>query len=171
MRAMTGFLCLRAAVAGLAWLIAIAAPGCGSAETDLTQRLEMTDVTTGWYDAGIVEGNKNKLVPTVSFKLRNRGADEVTTVQLNAVFRRKGEQEEWGSAFVWAIRSNGLSPGLSTQPIVLRSQLGYTGEQPRAEILSHSQFVDARVEVFGKQGSANYVKLGAYDIKRQLLTR
>ena len=32
-------------------------------------------------------------------------------------------------------------------------------------------FIDAKVEVFGKHGSATWVKLGDFRIDRQLLTR
>jgi hypothetical protein len=37
-------------------------------------------------------------------------------------------------------------------------------------MLQNSQFVDARVEIFGKQGSRTWVKLGEYPIDRKLLT-
>jgi hypothetical protein len=37
-------------------------------------------------------------------------------------------------------------------------------------MLSHSQFRDAKVEVFGKHGSAQWVRLGEYPIERRLLT-
>ena len=37
------------------------------------EALEVTDVSTGWYDAGVVDG-KNKLVPSLTFRLRNKGA-------------------------------------------------------------------------------------------------
>ena len=40
---------------------------CGS-RVDLKAALQVTDVSTGWYDAGVVDG-KNKLVPRVSFRL------------------------------------------------------------------------------------------------------
>ncbi len=35
----------------------------------------------------------------------------------------------------------------------MRSTLGYTGEQPRMQMLQNKEFVDARVEIFLKQGS------------------
>ena len=39
---------------------------CG-APVDLKQSLQVTDVSSGWFDAGIQNG-KNKLVPTVTFR-------------------------------------------------------------------------------------------------------
>lgn len=152
---------------GAALALAVA---CGGASVDITQALQVTDVTTGWFDAGIVEGKKNKLVPTISFRLKNAAPIDIDTVQINGVFRRVGEEDEWGSAFVRAIGSDGLAPGSSTSPVVLRSHLGYTGEQPRVEMLQHSEFRDARVELFVKHGSAQWVKLTELRIERQLVT-
>ncbi len=146
--------------------------GC-SEPVDLQQALEVTDVTTGWYDAGIVkdpEGTKNKLVPTISFRLKNKGDKRVSGVQINAIFRRIGEEEEWGSAWVRGIGSEGLAPGETSEPLVLRAQLGYLGLQPRHEMLQNKEFIDARVEVFGKHGPAQWVKILDQPIERLLLT-
>ena len=155
--------------AALLFLVAIA--GCRSTPVDLQKQVEIVDVTTGWFDAGIVEGNKNKLVPTISFKLKNNSAEKLAGVQINAVFRRIGEEEEWGAVFARATGPEGLESGATTPAIVLRSELGYTGEQPRSQLLQHTQFQDARIEIFAKYGSAQFVKMGDFDIKRQLLTR
>jgi len=132
--------------------------------------LEPVDVITGWFDAGIVNG-KNKLVPNVSLKLRNKSAEPVRSVQVNAIFRRVGEAEMWGEHFGWAVERSGLAPGESTKEIVMQSALGYTGDQPRLQMLQNSQFVDAKVELFLKQGAGSWEKLAEYPIQRQLLTR
>ena len=113
----------------------------------------MTDVVTGYYDSGIV-GGKNKLVPSVSFQVKNTAAATVRSVQLNAVFRVIGDQQGLGSAFVRGIDASGLAPGASTPAYVLRSSLGYTGEQPRSEMLQHKEFHDVQVQVFAKQAGA-----------------
>jgi hypothetical protein len=154
----------------VAALAGAASAGCRSAVDPVTT-LEPVDVVTGWFDAGIVEGGKNKLVPSVSLKLRNKSGDAVRSVQINAVFRRVGEMEMWGEHFGWAVQREGLAPGEVTNALVLQSQLGYTGEQPRLQLLQNSQFVDAKVELFLKQGSQVWSKLAEYPIQRQLLTR
>ena len=152
------------------WLLpALLALGCG-ADVDVRKALQVADVTTGWLDAGIVQG-KNKLVPTISFRLQNVSDTSINVVQINGVFKRMQEEDEWGTVFTRVIGSEGVEPGGATAPIVLRSQLGYTGEQPRTEILQHSQFIDARVQLFAKHGSAAWVKLAEYPIERQLLTQ
>jgi hypothetical protein len=159
------------ALVGLSVVLAAAgAPACRQT-IDPIAALEPTDVVTGWFDAGIVEGRKNKLVPSISLKLRNKASSPVRSIQVNAIFRRVGETEAWGEHFGWAVPREPLEPGASTGDIVMRSALGYTGEQPRLQLLQNSQFVDARVEVFLKQGSQTWAKLAEYPIQRQLLTR
>ena len=149
-------------------LIAVLVSACRSIEVE--NAVQVTDVQTGWYDAGLVEGQKNKLVPSISLRLENIAGEEVDSVQINAIFRRVGEQEAWGEHFVIAIPREGLAPGAKTNPIVLRSNLGYTGTQSRLQMLQNREFVDAKVEIYGKSGSRTWVKLAEHQIGRQLLT-
>jgi len=155
--------------ASLIVLLALVASGC-SRTVDIQKTLAVTDVHTGWFDAGIING-QNKLVPSISLKLQNKDAGDVAGVQLNAIFHRTGEDDAWGEHYAQAIDRNGLAPGATTQPIVLRSPLGYTGSEPRLQMLQNAQFVDARVDIFGKQGRGGWVKIGQYTIDRQLLTQ
>ena len=39
------------------------------------------------------------------------------------------------------------------------------------QMLRNAEFVDARVDIFAKHGSHTWVKIGEYNIDRQLLTR
>ena len=143
---------------------------CGS-NVNLRTSATLTEVTTGWYDAGITEDGKNKLVPSVSLRIRNTGPSTIGSTQLNLIFKRTIDQEEWTTSFVRAIGTEGLAPGATSAPIVVRAQQGYTGTQARLTMLQNSQFVDFKVEVFGKHGSAAWAKLGEYPIDRQLLTQ
>ena len=149
-------------------LLGLLVSGCRNIEVEKAVRI--TDVQTGWYDAGIVEGQKNKLVPSISLRLENITKQAVESVQINAIFRRIGEQEAWGEHYVMAIPREGLAPGAKTRPIVLRSNLGYTGTQSRLQMLQNREFVDAKVEIYGKSGSRTWVKLGEQQIGRELLT-
>jgi hypothetical protein len=146
------------------------ASGCARNRVDVRQALQVVDVVTGWYDAGIVNG-KNKLVPTITFRVKNIGPAPFRYVQLNSVFRLIGDPQELGSALVKGIGSDGLAPGATSEEFVMRSALGYTGEQPRHELLQHKAFRDAKVELFAKHGSEQWVRIGEYTIARQLLTR
>jgi hypothetical protein len=150
--------------------VLVASLGCNRG-VDPTKALVPFDVVTGWYDAGIVEGNLNKLVPSISLKLRNASGRPLRSVQINAIFKRVNEAEMWGEHFGWAVQRDALPPGGATRDLVLRSGLGYTGEQPRLQMLQNKEFVDARVEIFLKQGSRVWAKLAEFPIERQLLTQ
>jgi len=151
-------------------LASVVSISCGASEGAVAA-LEPLDVVTGWFDAGILEGGKNKLVPSVSLKLRNKSDDPIRSVQVNAIFRRVGEPEMWGEYFGWAIPRQPLPAGATTNALVMRSALGYTGEQPRMQMLQNKEFVDAKVEIYLKQGSRVWAKLAEYPIQRQLLTQ
>ena len=151
-------------------LAAAVSVSCGASEAAIAA-LEPVDVVTGWFDDGIVEGGKNKLVPSVSMKLRNKSDQPIRSIQINAIFRRVGEQEMWGEYFGWAIPREPLAAGATTNALVMRSALGYTGEQPRMQMLQNREFIDAKVEIYLKQGSRVWAKLAEYPIQRQLLTQ
>jgi hypothetical protein len=141
---------------------------CESREVE--KDLKIVAVRTGWYDAGVMAGGQNKLVPSISLRLQNVSDRDIASVQLNAVFKRLGEDQAWGEHFIRAIDTEGLKAAETAAPVVLRSTLGYTGSQSRIQMLQNRDFVDGRVEIFGKHGSRTWVKMGEYQIDRQLLT-
>ena len=145
---------------------ALLAAACTTA-VDLKQTVQVTDVATGWYDAGVVDG-KNKLVPSVTFKLRRPATVDLSTVSMNLVFK-KDDGTEHDDVFVQRVT---FKDGGDTDPITVRSQTGYTGEPPqsRADMLKNSNFRDMEVEIFARQSSAQWVPLHKVRITRQLLT-
>ena len=143
---------------------------CGP-KVDLTKGLQVEVLETGWFDRGIVNG-QTKLVPSATFTLKNVSDQNLGSLQVNALFRRVTENEEWGSGFKTVVGSEGLSPGATTPPIPIRSELGYTGsDQSRQEMLQNSHFVDAKMELFAKYASTQWVKVGTYPIERKLLSK
>ena len=151
-------------------LVIVTSAACGPT-VDLTTGLQVGIVGSGWYDLGIVNG-QNKLVPTVTFTLKNVSDQKLVTLQINALFRRVGEDTEWGNGFLTVVGSKGLAAGAITDPVTIKSQLGYTGsDQSRLEMLQNTHFVDAKVEIAAKYGSTQWVRLGSYPITRQLLAK
>jgi hypothetical protein len=158
---------VRARILGL--LLVATAVSCGPA-LDLSSNLQVLDISTGWFDAGIVDG-QNKLVPSISFRLKNVSDQSLTVLQANVLFRRVNEPEEWGSAFLTVTGSEGLGPGATSALLTARSQQGYKGTDARAEMLKNQYFVDAKAEVFAKYASVQWQKLGEHSIDRRLVTR
>lgn len=141
--------------------------GCGK-PVDLKQALQVTDVSTGWFDAGIVDG-KNKLVPSLTFKLKKNGDVDLPSVSLNLTFTFAGDQDHTDDVYVQRVEFQGQE----TQPITVRTNWGYTGDPPqtRADMLKNSYFRDMDVQIFAKQSSSQWVELHRVRIARQLLTQ
>src|SRR3954464_14622637 len=121
--------------------LAVLCAGCGPT-LDIDKALSIDLVDTGWYDAGIVNG-QNKLVPAARVVVKNNSDQKLVQLQINSLFRHGTDTEEWGSAFITAAGAEGLAPGGSTAPLLLKSANGYTGnDQTRQEMLANAQFVD-----------------------------
>ena len=153
----------------LVFLAALATASCGP-KVDLTKGLQVVDVSTGWWDAGVVNG-QNKLVPSVTFKFKNVSDQTLDVLQANVVFRRVTEDKEWGSSFVKITGTEGLPPGATSESQTVKSQLGYTGSESRQQMLDNGQFVDAKIELFAKYGNIQWQKVGEYTVPRTLITK
>jgi hypothetical protein len=154
-------------------LAALLGAACTSS-VDVKEAIDVTGSSAGWYDAGIVDG-KNKIVPSVTFRLQKNAEADVDAVSLNVVFRHPpadggNTEEDWDEVFVQNVR---FSEGNQTPPIVVRPEKGYTGDPPqsRLDLLKHSQFRDVRARVFAKYSSTQWAEVGVIDIPRELITR
>ena len=140
-------------------------------QVDVKQTFRVVDLQGGWFDAGIVEG-KNKLVPSVAFRIEKTIDDPVRPLSINVLFKKIENQTEqdWDEVFLQRVE---FSEGNRASPLTVRPQAGFTGDSPqtRAEMLKHSQFRDVRAVIFVKQSSSNWVELARYDIPRQVLTQ
>jgi hypothetical protein len=150
-----------------------------SKPVDLKAALQVTDVVTGYHDAGVV-GGKNKLVPSISFRLHKRTSDDLRPLSLNVAFKQlpaagtavppgSPAEADWDEKFVQSV------PFTSDQTAVLtfRADTGYTADPPqtRADILQHRLFQDMRVHVFAKHSASQWVEIGSFDVPRQLLAQ
>jgi hypothetical protein len=151
---------------------------CGR-PVDLKQSLQVTDVTGGYHDAGIVDG-KNKLVPSVTFRLKKSTDDSLRPLSVNVVFKKlprpgvavppgSPAEEDWDEVFVQNVPFDGSQTALLT----VTPKAGFTGDPPqsRADILKHSMFQDVRAHIFAKHSSSQWVEIGAFDLPRQVLAQ
>lgn len=158
-----------AMVAALLLTLTLGAPACGP-DVDVKQVVQIAEISGGWFDAGIKDG-KNKLVPSVSFRVKKSVNDAFRPLSLNLAFKKVTPQgeEDFDDVYVQSVTFDGNQ----TAPMTVRTETGYTGDAPqsRAQMLQHDQFQDLRVVFFAKHSSSNWVELARFDIPRTLLTR
>jgi hypothetical protein len=157
----------RIALRGGALSLLITALACGPA-VRVDASLKVESFASGWVPIDATPG-QSKLVPAISFRLRNVSEASLPTVQVNAIFHRGDDGTEWGNAFQTAAGSEGLDAGAASRHVLLASQTGYTGSDIPADLIENSQFVDARVDLFGRYGSKPWTKLGEYAVVRVLM--
>jgi hypothetical protein len=151
----------------IAAVVALNFIGCNE-PVDLRTGLQVLDVSSGWRDGGIVNG-QTRLVPSITFRLKNASSQRLNILQVNAVFRRVNDEEEWGSLFMTVAGSEGLAPGVSSALLTISSPHGYTGIESDQAMLQNSKFVDAKVHLSAKYGSTQLVRVGEFGVTRRLI--
>ncbi|HEX5214773.1 MAG TPA: hypothetical protein VFV98_04890 [Vicinamibacterales bacterium] len=155
--------------AAFALLVAAAAGpaiSCGPSDADVLKTVAVTDALGGWYDFGVTPQG-NKLVPSITFKLKNTGTRSIGNVQVMVSFWLAGDDGETDSTQVRGI-GDSLAPGAATEPIQVNAAWGFTIAAPRAEAFTNSRFRDATAKIFGKRGG-KIVPLGEFKLERRIV--
>jgi hypothetical protein len=98
-------------------LVALAGTSACGSDVDLTTGLKVESISTGWYETADHDATQIKLVPALSFRLKNLSDRKLGTLQVNAVFKRIDQDHEWASGFLTAAGSDGLAPGAATNAL------------------------------------------------------
>ena len=153
----------------LAASLAVLAAACRA--PDPKALLEVSDVETYWA-VDPSSGAEQYIAPVVRFKVHDRGAQALRSVQATAVFRRKGEENiSWGSDFRQvASRREPIVPGKPTL-VVLKSDARYHSTGTPESMFSHSLFRDASVEFFMRVGASGWVSFGKAEVPRRIGAR
>jgi hypothetical protein len=131
------------------------------------KELEVKDLETYWaVDAP--KGETQYISPVVRFRLRNRWKAPERSIQAQAVFRRTGEEAEWGSDWrqVTPARKP-LEPGEETL-VELKSPGRYYSTGEPESMFQHQLFKDAKVEVFVRVGSSGWTKMADAPVERRI---
>ncbi len=137
-------------------------------EVDLKTAVQIADVSSGYYDAGLTPEGLNKLVPSLTFTVRNGADTPLSSVDMVALFWQAGKDAEMDEMVVKVIGGDALAPGASSEPVVLRASVGYTTAGARAELFGHGAFLDIVAKLFVKRGG-RIMPAGEYKIDRKLL--
>ncbi len=140
----------------------------GAARIDLARSVRVEDLSGGWSVGTGVDG-RARLLPTVSFQLRNVSTSPLASVQVNVIFHRVGERDVWSDVVRHAISSRAVASGIATGLIVAQAPIGYTGDEDTRSLLKHPQFVDSSVSIYARHGAEHWTHLGEYPLPREIV--
>jgi hypothetical protein len=143
-------------------------PACKSMSSEeLKASIEVLDYTSVWVSKYYQPWPPRLiLVPQISFRVKNIGPEPLSYVNFNAIFQFKGDPENFGDAFLAAIRGKAIPPGETSDSIVLKSNLGVEGKN-LAGIRDNPHWKPAFVRLFAIKGPRP-VLLGVWDVSREI---
>ena len=156
---------VRRLVAPAALATALAVAACST--VNLTQAIEVTDIISGYYDNGIKDGF-NHMVPMITFRLKNRTDQPLNSVQLTVAFWVAGKDGDQDSRQIVGIGGTAVQPGQSSESITVRSSVGFTLAQPRADLFTHPDFVDWTVKMFARRSGRIYA-IGEFKVDHRFI--
>lgn len=137
---------------------------------DPRRELEIVEPETYWV-VDATEGEKLYLAPAVRFSVRNKGAEPRHFIEAQAVFRRAGETEQWGSDWKRVTPPGKPLDKGQTSLVVLRSDGRYYSTGRPEDMFQHALFKDASVQVFLRVGSSAWDKFADMPIERRVGSR
>jgi hypothetical protein len=161
----------RLALVVLAAALSVSLPACDSVDLGT---ITVVDVISGYHDDGVIKEGQHAgwshILPSITFKLKNDSLEGVSNVRLMVSFWAEGKDGEADSRELPGIGNDTLAPGASTEPITVRSTVGFNLEAARTELFNQSLFVDWKARLFAKRGG-RIVPIGEFKIDRRLLPR
>jgi hypothetical protein len=141
--------------------------------------LQVTDMSGGYFDAGVVEG-RNRIVPSITFRIKKSTDNRLRPLSLDVHFKQlpkpgtavaPGQPAE--NDFEVVYKQSVPFNGDQTDLLTVRATAGYAGDPPqsRADLLKHSLFQDMRVHIFAKHSASQWVEVAQFDLPRQILTQ
>lgn len=144
-------------------------PGCKTMSSEeLKNSVEILDYQSVWVSKYYQPWPQRLiLVPQISFRVKNTGAKPLNYVNFNAVYNFKGDPENFGDAFMAAIRGQAVPPGETSPVITLKSNLGVDGKN-LAGIRDNPAWKQAEVRLFASSKGSMPVLLGVFDVSRDI---
>jgi hypothetical protein len=137
---------------------------------DPQAEVALSEVETYWA-VDRPSGSTQYIAPVVRFRLSNKSARPIRSIQASATFRLKGEGQAWSGAFqqVAPVSGQPLQPGQGTLVELKPEGEGrYSSTVPPEEMLAHKSFKDVSVEVFVRVGSSGWTKMTQADVDRRI---
>ena len=154
---------LRAALA----LVLLAALAVACSHHDPATELEVLDIETYWFVDSPRDG-QNFIAPAIRFRLRNKGAARLSSVQARARVPGTAEEDPWGAiqqqVSDW---KEPLPPG-EDRVVTVRSYGRYQAAAEPEDMFRSPAFQDPRAEVFVRIGNSSWAKLAEAPVERRI---
>ena len=147
------------------WLAASSA--CERAP-DLSTTLELVPGITGYRLAGLSPDKQNRLVPSITFQLKNIGDVDLSYIDLSVAFWQASADGETDSKQIKGIGGTPLKPGALTDSVTVDSSVAYVSPVTTGEAFTSSLYKDFVVKVFAKRHGKT-TKLGEYKVEPRVL--
>ena len=141
----------------------------GPTDEEIKASLELVDIQTKWVMKEYRQWPNPKLtlVPTVSFRVKNLGAEPLRYVNFNGLFKEKEAVENLGDNFLAAIRDEGVPPGGLSPVITLKSNFGVEGKT-LGQFQDNPGWKPLVVKIFVQMKGSRHVLLGEWPVSKTI---
>lgn len=135
---------------------------------DLDGAIEIIDVKTSWVDKYYQPWPPRlTLVPSISFRVKNKTDKPLRYINFNANFRFRDDFENLGDAFLAAIRRDPIPAGGISDPIQLKSNYGVEGKT-LASFPNNPHWKVVIVKLFAQSSGSQYLPMGEWEVSKEI---
>jgi hypothetical protein len=135
---------------------------------DLDQAIEIVEVKTSWVDKYYQPWPPRLiLVPTISFRVKNKTDKPLRYINFNASFRFRDDFENLGDAFLAAIRNDPVPPAGISDPIFLKCNYGVEGKT-LASFKDNPHWKVVIVKLFAQSSGSQFLPLGEWEVSKKI---
>jgi hypothetical protein len=135
---------------------------------DLDESIEIVDVKTSWVDKYYQPWPPRLiLVPSISFRVKNKTDKPLRYINFNANFRFQDDFENLGDAFLAAIRNEPIPADGTSDVITLKSNYGVEGKT-LASFENNPHWKVVIVKLFAQSAGSQFLPLGEWQVSKNI---
>ncbi len=152
-----------------ALVLCLVSGACRSVSSEeLKQSIQVVDLESKWVSKYYQPWPPRLiLVPMISFRIKNVGPNPLKHVNLNAIFKAKGDKENMGDNFLAGIRGEALNPGETSATITMKSNFGIEGKTV-ATFKDNVLWKPVQVKLFARSRGSQYVVVGEWEVSQTI---
>ncbi len=132
---------------------------------EVEESLQVVWQDSRWVDKEVTS-TEVKIVPIISFKIKNVGPRPLSHINVIGVFSLEEDGQQLGEEKVLSLADT-LSPGQESAEVVFKSSTGYAASSKEAFARNEKEWKPVKVKLMARVGAV-MATLGEYPIKRQI---